>query len=68
MTLLLTYKSMMTILMKGPTTFEGSRRNLKKTGQEVSDEKLFKCVDGRMTGDGRRIITIAHPEPSAKVS
>ena len=49
-----------------PPLTEGSSRNLKKIGLGVS-EKLFKCVDGRTT-DGRRVITIAHPEPSAQVS
>ena len=31
-----------------------------------SEEKSFKGVDGRTTtDDGRQVITIAHPEPSA---
>ena len=49
---------------------ENSRRNLKKTGLRVSEEMLFKGVDGRRTegrtDDGRRVITIAHPEPLAQ--
>ena len=50
-----------------PPLTEASRRNLKKIGQGVSKEKLFKGVDGR-TDYGRRVIPIAHPEPSAQVS
>ena len=54
-----------------PST-EGSRRNLKKTGPAVSEEKLFKGVDGRTTDgrttdDGRRVIAIAHLQPSAEL-
>ena len=41
----------------------------KKIGTGVS-EKFFKGVEGRMTTDdnGRQVITIAHPEPSAQMS
>ena len=38
---------------KNPPLTEGSRRNLKKIGPVVSEEKLFKGVDGRRT-DGRQ--------------
>ena len=44
--------------------------NLKKIGPGVSEKKSFKCVDGRTTeertDDGRKVITIAYPEPSAQ--
>ena len=39
----------------------------KKNDPGVSEEKSFKDVDAR-TDDGRRVITIAHPEPSAQMS
>ena len=51
-----------------PLTID-SRRNLSKIGPGVSEEKLFKDVDGGQTMDNRqRIITIAQPEPLAQVS
>ena len=50
---------------------------MKKIGAGVSEEKSFKCVngrrtttDGRIDDDDRRTASdhnIAHPEPSAKV-
>ena len=71
---------MVATLINGPKQFvqifnppwtEDSRRNLKKIGSGVS-EKLFKDVGGRTTDgrtdNGRRVITIAHPEPFAQVS
>ena len=58
---------MAAILINGPRPFvqifnpqftEGSRRNLKKIGPGVSEEKLFNGVDGWTTDDGQRVITI----------
>ena len=47
------------------------KRRLQEKLEEIcpgrSEENLFKDVD-RRTDDGRRVITIAHPEPSAQVS
>ena len=37
-------------------------------GPGVSEEKSFEGVDGRQTDDGRQMITITHPQPSAEVS
>ena len=74
---------MAAILINGPWLFEqnfnppfteGSTWSLKKIGPGVSEEKSFKNMDGLMDGrrptddDGRQVITIAHPEPSAQVS
>ena len=71
---------MVAILINGPLPFvqifnppltEGSTWSLKKIGTGASEE-MFKGVDnGRTEGrrtDGRQVITIAHPEPSAQVS
>ena len=43
---------MVAILIFNPPLTEGSRRNLKKIGLGVSEEKLIKGVDGWQT-DGR---------------
>ena len=60
---------MAAILINGPWPFRGgSTLSLKKIGPGVSEEKSFKDVDGRRTDDGRQVITIVHPEPSAQVS
>ena len=66
------------ILIKGTRPFvqifnppltEGSRRNLKKIDPGVSEESCSKVwTDDGWTDDGRRVITIAHPEHSAQVS
>ena len=45
-----------------PPLTQGSTKSLKKFGPGVSEEKSFRVVNGRMD-DGRRVITIAHPEP-----
>ena len=37
-----------------------------ENGRGVSEKVIQSC--GRKTVDGRRVITIAHPEPSAQVS
>ena len=34
----------------------------------VLEEKSFKGVDGRTEDDGRQVITITHPKPSAQAS
>ena len=42
--------------------------NLSKIGSAASEEKSFENVNGRMdarTNDGRKVITIAHPEHSS---
>ena len=54
---------------KSPFT-QGSTWSLKKFRPGVSEEKLFIDVNGRtdVRMDGRRMITIAHPEPLAQVS
>ena len=41
--------------------------SLKKIGTGVSEEKLFKGVDGQMDV-GQQVITIAHLKPLAQVS
>ena len=66
---------MAAILINGPRPFvqifnplltEGSRRNLKKIGSRgFRGEVVQKC---RRTDDGRRVITIAYPAPSAQVN
>ena len=38
--------------------------NLSKIGSAASEEKSFENVNGR-TDDGRKVITIAHPEHSS---
>ena len=62
---------MATILINKPWPFEtksplteGSTWSLKKIYPGLSEEKSFKGVGD----DGRQVITIAHPEPSAQVS
>ena len=57
-----------------PVLTKGSTWSLKKTGPGVSEEKLFKGVDGRRTEEGQtgdrgtmdddewKVITIAHPQ------
>ena len=35
-----------------------------KNGLRISEEKLFKGMDGQ-TDNGRQVITIAHPDPSS---
>ena len=46
-----------------PPLTEGSKWSLKKTDPGVSEESRSKV----WTDDGRLVITIAHPEPSAQV-
>ena len=60
---------MVAILINGPWPFvQIFNPLLKKIGPGAS-EKMFKGVDdGRTEDDGRQVITIAHPEPSAQVS
>ena len=69
--------AMAAILINGPWPFvqifnpfltEGSTGSLKKIGPGLSEEKSFKGLDGRRSTDGRQVITIAHPKPSAQVS
>ena len=58
------------VQISNPPLTESSGENLKKIGLGVSEEILFKGVEGRrtkgQTEDGRRVITIAHPEPLAQ--
>ena len=56
-----------------PPLTEGSWWNLRENGLGVSEEKLFKGIDGRTmddgrTDDGQGVITIANPEPSSQAS
>ena len=52
-----------------PHTPLNSRFYMKKIGPGVSEEKLFKEVDGwTMMDNGRQVIRITHPEPSDQAS